>query len=104
MCLTKEPKWNRPYMVAIRVILIPVAFILHLIPHVTGLIITLYRWVRYGGEFIVYTHDDKPSIAKIFDELKKEDSSSTNDLLEKILKECKRNSDLVEAYNRKYHV
>ena len=100
----KKYKWNRTHMVAIRVFLLPVAFILHLIPHVTGLIITLYRWVRYGGEFIVYTHDDKPSMAKIFDELKKDDDLATNKLLEKILKECKRNSDLVEAYNRKYHV
>ena len=52
----------------------------------------------------MYTHDDKPSMSKIFDELKKGDDLATNKLLEKILKECKRNSDLVEAYNRKYHV
>lgn len=68
--MEKKYKWNRPYMVAIRVLLLPVALILHLIPHITGLIINLYRWVRYGGEFIVYTQDDKPSMAKIFNELK----------------------------------
>ena len=32
------------------------------------------------------------------------EQKKTNELLEKILKECKRNSDLVDAYNRKYHV
>jgi hypothetical protein len=28
----------------------------------------------------------------------------TNEILELIHKECKRNSDLVEAYNRQYHI
>jgi len=76
MSLTKEPKWNRPYMVAIRVILIPVAFILQLVPHIMGLVINLYRWVKYGGEFIIYNQDDKPSMAKIFNELKKQDNAT----------------------------
>ena len=32
------------------------------------------------------------------------EQKKTNELLEKLIKECKRNSDLVEAYNRAYHV
>ena len=32
------------------------------------------------------------------------EQKKTNDLLEKILKELKRNSDLVEAYNKAYHI
>ena len=57
--------------IAIRILLLPVGFILQLIPHVIGLTINLYRWVRYGGEFIIYTGDDKASMAKIYTELKK---------------------------------
>lgn len=58
--------------IAIRILLLPVWFILQLIPHVIGLTINLYRWVVYGGEFIVYTQDDRPSMGKIFQELKKQ--------------------------------
>lgn len=38
-------------------------------------------------------------ISEIIEEKKKQ-----TQLLEKILAECKRNSDLVQAYNRAYHV
>lgn len=29
-----------------------------------------YLFLRYGGEFLVYIEDDKPSIAKIYEALK----------------------------------
>lgn len=32
------------------------------------------------------------------------EQKKTNELLAQILKECKRNSDLVEAYNKKYYI
>jgi hypothetical protein len=38
-------------------------------------------------------------ITQIIEEKKKQ-----TEILDKIYKECKRNSDLVEAYNRAYHV
>lgn len=38
-------------------------------------------------------------ITQIIEEKKKQ-----TELLEKIHRECKRNSDLVEAYNRAYHI
>lgn len=69
----KKVKWNQPHTIVIRVLLLPIAFILHLIPHIMGLTITMYRWLVYGGEFIVYNQDDKPSMAKIFDKLKQKE-------------------------------
>lgn len=56
--------------VIIRIILLPCALILHLIPHIIGLTVNLYRWVKYGGEFITYKGDDRAAMSKIFDELK----------------------------------
>lgn len=67
----KLPVWAK---IMIRVILLPIAFILHLIPHIIGLVVNLKNWVVYGGEFISYTKDDKASMAKIFNELKKQNS------------------------------
>lgn len=60
--------------VLIRIILLPCAFILHLIPHIIGLTVNLYRWVKYGGEFITYKGDDRAAMAKIFDQLKKQNN------------------------------
>ncbi len=62
------PKWLK---ITIRVILLPVALILHLIPHIIGITVNMKRWVIYGGEFIVYTQDDVMTMTKIYDELKK---------------------------------
>lgn len=58
--------------VIIRIILLPCALILHLIPHIIGLTVNLYRWVKYGGEFITYKGDDRAAMAKIYYELKKQ--------------------------------
>lgn len=57
--------------IAVRILLLPIAFLLHLIPHIIGLSVTLYKWVRYGGEFIVYDPTDRASIGRIWEELKK---------------------------------
>lgn len=67
MIMKNFPYWLK---VTIRIILLPCAFILHLIPHLIGLSTNLYRWVRYGGEFIVYRQDDIATMAHIFYELK----------------------------------
>lgn len=68
---------NFPYWlkVIIRILLLPCAFILNLVPHVIGIVVNLYRWVRHGGEFITYTQEDTASMAKIFIELKKQNKS-----------------------------
>lgn len=66
------------FKVIIRVILLPVAFILHLIPHILGMAITLYRWVKYGGEFIVYTQEDKATMYKIFKSIREAEENPPN--------------------------
>lgn len=63
------PKWLR---ITIRVILLPVALIIFIIPHIIGLIVTMCRWIKYGGEMIVYLQDDVPMISRIFYELKEQ--------------------------------
>ena len=66
---------NLPYFlkVAIRIILLPCAAILYLIPHIIGYTVNLFRWVKYGGEFITYKGDDRASMGKIYEELKNKD-------------------------------
>jgi len=65
---TEIPNWLK---ITIRVILLPCALLLHLIPHIIGLVVNLKNWVVYGGEFIAYSNSDKVSMANIFKELKK---------------------------------
>ena len=57
--------------IAIRIILLPIAFVIHLIPHIIGLFVNMYRWVLYGGEFIVYTNKTKQTISDCFEYLNK---------------------------------
>ena len=47
-----------------------IAFTIHLIAHIVGLIITMYNWVMYGGEFIVYNPNDSTTIHDIYKQLK----------------------------------
>jgi len=61
------PNW---VAIIIRIILLPIAAILHLIPHVMGFTASLILWVRYGGEFTIYQKDERVTISKIYDELK----------------------------------
>lgn len=44
------------------------------------------------------------ALRDIIKKLDKMDNTSQNKLLEKIHFECKKNSDLVEKYNKHYHV
>lgn len=72
--MNKFPYWLK---VTIRIILLPSALLLHLVPHIIALVTNLFRWVKYGGEFIAYTQSDQASMAKIFMELKKRDEQSS---------------------------
>jgi len=65
---SKLPYWLK---VCIRFLMLPIAAILHLIPHIIAFVTNLYKWVRYGGEFIVYDKDDAATIKDIYNQLKK---------------------------------
>jgi hypothetical protein len=50
-------------------------------PFVFGLYVVIYAWIpikgtylflRYGGEFLTYMKDDRDSIARIYEQLKKQ--------------------------------
>ena len=63
------PQWLK---ITIRVILLPTAFLLHLVPHIVALITNLKNWVLYGGEFMVSKQkQDFATMDKIYEELKK---------------------------------
>ena len=54
----------------IRIILLPIAAILHAIPHIIGFLISMKNWVLYGGEFITYQKNDPAQINDIYNILK----------------------------------
>jgi len=58
--------------IMIRIILLPIALVLHLVPHIIGITVNMKNWVLYGGEFTVYNQDDQMTMAKIYKELKKQ--------------------------------
>jgi hypothetical protein len=60
------PNWAK---VLIRIILLPVAAILHFIPHFFGWVMALRNWVLYGGEFITYQKKDPATISDIYKKL-----------------------------------
>jgi hypothetical protein len=72
--------------VIIRIILLPCALILHLIPHIIGLTVNLYRWVKYGGEFVTYKGDDRAAMSKIYEEIKKQQDIPNDLIIEKYKK------------------
>ena len=61
------PVWIR---VLIRIILLPIAMVLHIIPHIVGFTISMKNWVLYGGEFITYQKNDPAQIIDIYNLLK----------------------------------
>jgi predicted Zn-dependent protease len=61
------PQWIK---IIIRIILLPIAFVLHLVPHIIGITVNMKNWVLYGGEFMVYNQDDQMTMTKIYKELK----------------------------------
>ena len=65
--LQQLPKWAK---IIIRIILLPAAMLLHLIPHLVGYILSLKNWVIYGGEFITYQKNDPAQINDIYELLK----------------------------------
>jgi len=60
------------FKITIRIMLLPIAFVLHLIPHIIGITVNMKNWVLYGGEFTVYNQDTQMTMAKIYKELKKQ--------------------------------
>lgn len=58
--------------VIIRLIVLPAAFIIHLLPNIVALCVNLYRFVLHGGEFIVYNSKTRESISDIFKELERQ--------------------------------
>ena len=65
--LQQLPKWLK---LIIRIILLPAAMLLHLIPHLVGYVLGLKNWVIYGGEFITYEKNESTIIADIYQKLK----------------------------------
>ncbi len=69
------PQWLK---ITIRVILLPTALLLHLIPHIIALTRNMKNWVLYGGEFMISQQKvDYASMQKIYEELKKQNENLT---------------------------
>jgi len=68
--MTFLPQWVK---IIIRIILLPTAMIIHLIPHIVAYIRNMCFWVAYGGEFIIHSKEDKATISRIYYKLKEHD-------------------------------
>ncbi len=68
----KKPIYQLPYLArfTLRLVLLPCAMLLHLIPHVIGWVIGCKNWLIYGGEFITYEKNETATIAEVYDYLK----------------------------------
>jgi len=58
--------------IPLRIIASPFVFFIFLIIHAWIPIKGTYLFIRYGGEWMTYIKDDKPTIAKIYEHLKSE--------------------------------
>ena len=61
------PRWAQ---IVVRLIALPLAAGLHLIPHVIGYFQAVHRFVLYGGEFITYEKNDPATISDIYQSIR----------------------------------
>jgi hypothetical protein len=59
--------------IVLRVIALPFIFGMFAVIHVAITVKGTWFFLKYGGEFMAYLKDDKPTIAKIYEQLKNEE-------------------------------
>ncbi|HPY81282.1 MAG TPA: hypothetical protein PK548_05540 [Bacteroidales bacterium] len=54
----------------LRILVSPIIFALILVGHTYSAVKRFYLFIRYGGEFITFENNERPTIEKIYQKLK----------------------------------